>query len=108
MAKYSDDLGPLAAALANDGRRSIVDRLRAGPATTSELAALLAVGLPAVTKQLGVLSGAGLVQSSKQGRVVTHRLDPAPLAEYATWLASRRSFWSNQLDALTAHLRAQA
>jgi DNA-binding transcriptional ArsR family regulator len=104
MVKYSDGLDELAAALAHPGRRHIVDRLRAGPATTSELAALLDVGLPAVTKHLGLLAGAGLIRSAKSGRVVTHRLSPERLHEYSTWLATRESFWHHQIDALTTHL----
>ena len=105
MAKYSVGLDAVAGALASAGRRQIVDRLRAGPATSSELAALLDVGLPAVTKHLAALGQARLVRSAKTGRTVTHRLDPAPLRDYTTWLATRESFWHGQLDTLSAHLK---
>ena len=105
MVKYWDGLDAVATALANGGRRRIVDRLRAGPATTSELAAMLQIGLPAATKQLAALAEARLVQSTKTGRTVTHRLDPAPLMDFSTWLATRESFWQHQLDALSAHLQ---
>lgn len=104
VAKYWDDLDELAVALAAPGRRQIVDRLRAGPAPTSELAELLGIGLPAVTKHLALLRRAGLMRSSKSGRVVTHRLDPEPLLKYSTWLSTRESFWHGQIDALNAHL----
>jgi DNA-binding transcriptional ArsR family regulator len=106
MAKYSDGLDELASALAHSGRRHIVDRLRAGPATTSELAGLLEVGLPAVTKHLGLLADAGLTRSTKSGRIVTHRLAPERLADYSTWLATRESFWHHQLDELTNYLES--
>lgn len=104
MVKYADGLDELATALAHPGRRHIVDRLRAGPATTSELAGLLEIGLPAVTKQLALLADAGLTRSAKSGRIVTHRLAPERLVEYSTWLATRESFWHRQLDALTSYL----
>lgn len=104
MVKYADGLDTVAAALAHPGRRHIVDRLRAGPASTSELAGLLAIGLPAVTKHLGLLTSAGLVDSVKSGRVVTHHLEPGRLQDYATWLGTRRSFWHGQLDTLTTFL----
>ena len=107
MVKYVDGLDPLAIALANPGRRHIVDRLRAGPATTTELAVLLDIGLPAVTKQVRLLQDASLLDSTKRGRVVTHRLDSTPLDTYASWLATRRSFWHGQLDALDAAVAAR-
>lgn len=104
MAKYWDGLDSVAAALAHPGRRQIVDRLRAGPATSSDLAGLLGVGLPAVVKHLAMLAGAGIIRSAKSGRVVTHDLDDHRLQEYATWLRTRQSFWQHQLDALSDHL----
>lgn len=104
MAKYMDGLDAVASALAHSGRRHIVDRLRSGPATTSELADLLAIGLPAVSKHLGLLAGAGLTKAVKSGRTVTHQLDPERLLDYSTWLATRRSFWHHQLNELTNYL----
>ena len=100
MVKHRDGLDDVASALANAGRRRIVERLDAGSATTTELATLLAIGLPAVSKHLDVLAGCGVVRRCKVGRVVTHSLDPAPLVEYSTWLTTRRSFWAGQLYAL--------
>lgn len=104
MVKYWDGLDGVAAALAHPGRRQVVDRLRAGPATSSDLAGLLGVGLPAIAKHLALLGGAGVIHSAKSGRVVTHVLDDRRLQEYATWLRARESFWRHQLDALTDHL----
>jgi DNA-binding transcriptional ArsR family regulator len=104
MVKYADGLDGIATALAHPGRRQIVDRLRAGPASSSELAQLLGIGLPALTKHLTLLASAGVVRSAKTGRVVTHELDDERLRAYAIWLGTRESFWRNQLDALTDHL----
>jgi DNA-binding transcriptional ArsR family regulator len=106
MAKYLDGLDGVATALAHPGRRQVVDRLRAGPASSSELARLLGIGLPAVTKHLALLAGAGVIHSAKSGRVVTHVLDNDRLHVYATWLATRDSFWQHQLDALADHLES--
>lgn len=77
MVKYLDGFDDVATALAHPGRRLIVDRLRGRPATTTELARLLDIGLPAVTKQLTLLTGAAVVRSTKTGRVVTHEIQPA-------------------------------
>ena len=104
MVKYSDGLDDIAQALACRGRRQIVARLNGATATSSELADLLGIGLPAVQKHLSVLHDADLITSIKRGRTVTHSLKPASLASYADWLRTRQSFWNNQLDALTEHL----
>jgi DNA-binding transcriptional ArsR family regulator len=102
MVKYHDGLDGVANAMAHAGRRHIVDRLNAGPATTSELATLLDSGLPATMKQLTVLIDAGVVRRTKTGRTVRHELEAAPLIDYSTWLGARRSFWHGQLAALEA------
>ena len=100
MVKYSDGLDGVATALANRGRRQVVSRLQRGAATSSQLAAELGIGLPALHKHLTVLAGAELNDSRKTGRVVTHRLRREPLRRYDDWLAARSGFWTEQLDAL--------
>ena len=47
-----------------------------GPASVSELAAPLAMSLPAVVQHIDVLQKSGLVSSEKVGRVRTCRLEP--------------------------------
>ena len=100
MAKYHDGLDAVASALANRGRRHLIGRLQRGPATSSQLAAELGIGLPALHKHLTVLATAELIDSRKAGRVVTHRLRREPLRRYDDWLAARAGFWTEQLDAL--------
>lgn len=103
--RLSDDgLDAVATALAHAGRRHVVTRLASGPATSSELAEEIGVALPTLQRHLGVLDRAGLLDSRKAGRVVTHRLRPQPLRELDTWLTTRTSFWTHQLDALDQSL----
>ena len=87
-------------ALADPTRRKVVERLAAGPAATSELAEPFAMALPSFTQHLGVLERAGLVTSSKQGRVRTYELVPAGLDVADGWLAEQRSLWERRLDQL--------
>lgn len=97
------DLGRILAALAEPTRRSVVERVAMGPATVSELHAAFRMALPSFLQHLDVLADAGLVSSSKSGRVRTVRLAPEALAEVETWLNQQRDHWSrklNQLDAL--------
>ena len=90
----------VAAALANRGRRAIVTRLATVESTSSELAELLDVGLPAVLKQAAILRDAGVIDSTKSGRTVTHALRRDGLDPLTSWIATRTSFWNSHFDAL--------
>ena len=92
------------AALADPARRSMVERLVAGPASVSELAKPLPMSLPAVLLHLKVLEDSGLVTSQKTGRVRTCRIDPKMLAQAEHWVAERRQMWERNLDRLGAFL----
>lgn len=87
-------------ALADPTRRKVVERLVAGPAATTELAEPFAMALPSFTQHLGVLERAGLVTSSKRGRVRTYELVPAGLDVADHWLAEQRGVWERRLDQL--------
>jgi DNA-binding transcriptional ArsR family regulator len=92
-------------ALADPARRAMVERLSRGPATVSELAAPLAMSLPAVVQHLAVLQAGGLVASEKVGRVRTCRMEPAAMSLAEQWINRRRTDWENRLDRLGEHLR---
>jgi DNA-binding transcriptional ArsR family regulator len=94
-------------ALADPARRVMVERLARGPASVSELAAPLAMSLPAVLQHLQVLEASGLVRSAKTGRVRTCRIQPAALRTAETWIARRRAGWERRLDRLGEYLAAQ-
>jgi DNA-binding transcriptional ArsR family regulator len=92
------------AALADPARRSMVERLVAGPASVSELARPLPMSLPAVMLHLKVLEESGLVTSQKLGRVRTCRIDPEKLSLAEQWVSQRRQMWERSLDRLGAYL----
>ena len=87
-------------ALADPSRRSIVARLSLGSASVSELAAPLAISLPAVVQHLDVLQKSGLVSSEKVGRVRTCRLEAEPMGSVERWIAQHRTEWESRLDRL--------
>jgi DNA-binding transcriptional ArsR family regulator len=87
-------------ALADPTRRQVIERLVAGSASTTELAEPFAMALPSFTQHLGVLEQAGLVTSTKIGRVRTYRLAPAALEAADGWLAEQRRQWEQRLDQL--------
>jgi DNA-binding transcriptional ArsR family regulator/uncharacterized protein YndB with AHSA1/START domain len=100
----SQDLDLLFGALADATRRGIVERLAAGEATVSELAAPFAISLPAISRHLKVLERASLITRSQEGRWRRARLSPAPLASAATWLERHERLWAERLGRLDDHL----
>jgi DNA-binding transcriptional ArsR family regulator len=85
-------------ALADPTRRAVVERLGSGPAATSELARPFAMALPSFIQHLDVLERAGLVSSTKAGRVRTYQLTPEPLQAAESWMAGQRRLWERRLD----------
>ncbi len=92
------------AALADPTRRAIVSRLSSGAVATSELARPFAMSLPAVMKHLDVLSDAGLVTRTKQGRTMSCALAAGPMEEAMEWLRRYERFWTASLDRLAEFL----
>ncbi len=106
MVKYDPaELDQTFAALADPTRRAILARLASGEASVGELAAPFEMSLPAVSKHLRVLTRAGLLAQTKDGRVRRCRLLPAPLREAQDWIDHYRRFWEQQFDALESYLR---
>ena len=87
-------------ALSDPARRTMLSRLSRGPASVSELAAPLAMSLPAVLQHLKALEESGLVSTEKKGRVRTARLEGNTLGLAEQWLTDRRSEWEAQADRL--------
>src|SRR5216110_1237565 len=87
-------------ALADEGRRTLLRTLVKGPATAGELAALLPIARPGVSRHLRVLREAGLVDVEQQAQRRIYRLRPEPLAELDSWLERYRVIWEQRLGAL--------
>jgi DNA-binding transcriptional ArsR family regulator len=87
-------------ALSDESRRTVLDALRGGPATVSELAALLPIARPGVSRHLRVLREAGLVDVRQEAQWRIYQLRPGPLAELDDWLDGYRALWEQRLDAL--------
>ena len=87
-------------ALADESRRTMVERLSRGPVTVGELAALLPIARPGVSRHLRVLREAGLVDVRQEAQRRIYSLRPQPLAEIDEWLGQYRALWEQRLDAL--------
>src|SRR5271169_6746740 len=98
------DLDRVFQALADPGRRRMVERLSLGPASVSELGKPLAMSLAAVVQHVQVLEASGLVRSQKVGRTRTCRINGAALSSAEHWISERRSLWERRLDRLGDYL----
>lgn len=87
-------------ALSDESRRTILGALRDRPATVSELADLLPISRPGVSRHLRVLREAGLVEVKQEAQWRIYRLRPEPMAELDEWLDDYRTLWRQRLDAL--------
>ncbi|HEX5521881.1 MAG TPA: metalloregulator ArsR/SmtB family transcription factor [Pedococcus sp.] len=87
-------------AISDESRRIVLDALSDGPATVGELAALLPIARPGVSRHLRVLREAGLVEVRQQAQFRVYSLRPEPLAEVDEWLGHYRSRWMQRMDAL--------
>jgi DNA-binding transcriptional ArsR family regulator len=100
-----DRLSATFAALADPTRRAIMARLADGEATVNELAEPFAISLPAVSRHLKVLEGAGLIVRGRTAQYRPCRLEPRPLGEASGWLENYRLLWEGSFDRLEGHLR---
>src|SRR5271165_6663217 len=98
------DLDRVFHALADPGRRQMVERLTLGPASVSELGKPLAMSLAAVVQHVQVLEASGLVRSQKVGRTRTCQINPGALQSAEQWISERRSLWERRLDRLGDYL----
>lgn len=87
-------------ALADESRRTVIETLAKGPATAGDLAALLPIARPGVSRHLRVLREAGLVDVRQDAQRRVYTLRPDPLAEVDAWLEQYRVLWEQRLDAL--------
>jgi DNA-binding transcriptional ArsR family regulator len=110
MAKYSrmqqvTSIDATFRALGDPTRRRVIERLRTGPASMTELSRPFDIALPSLAKHLGILERSGLVRSTKLGRVRTYRLVPDRLRSAEHWLSRQRTLWERRLDQLDTHLK---
>src|SRR5258708_14692500 len=87
----------LLAVLAEPNRRRLLELLRRGERTVTELAAEFSVTRPAISQHLGVLAAACLVEVRQDGRFRRYRLNPDGMAALRSILDA---FSTSQLQQL--------
>ena len=88
------------AALSDATRRGVLEQLGRADASITELAEKFDMTLTGMKKHVGVLERAGLVSTTKVGRVRTCQLGPRRLEEETAWLERYRQRWDDRFDEL--------
>ena len=104
MLNHVADLDSVFHALADPGRRLMLERLGQGPASVSELGKSLPISLAAVVQHVQVLEASGLVRTQKLGRTRMCSLNLVPLRSAERWISERRAFVERRLDRLGQYL----
>jgi DNA-binding transcriptional ArsR family regulator len=99
------DAAPLFAALGDETRLALLQRLSNGPASISTLAGhLRAMTRQGVTKHLHVLAAAGVIDGRREGREHIWALSPGRLADARRWLDQIGRSWDAALANLKKHV----
>ena len=96
------------AALSDATRRGVLEQLGRADASITNLAEKFDMTLTGMKKHIGVLEQAGLVTTTKVGRVRTCKLGPRVLEEEAAWIERYRQLWEtrfNELDKVVEELK---
>ncbi len=97
-------------AVAEAGRRELLDAIGAEEVTVGELVDRLGLSQPQVSKHLGVLRAVGLVLVRKEGRHRRYRVNGPALKPIHDWVRSFERTWNTRLDRLDdllAELKSQ-
>jgi len=102
--KFASDL--LFRTLGDPTRRALYERLARGePLTVRALTERSGVSQPAVSRHLGMLRRAGLVEGRPAGRETHYRARPDGLKPLLGWMRLYADFWEERFDALEDTLK---
>lgn len=95
----ADDLDPVWKALSDPTRRTILDLLRPGARTTTEIVdAFPDMTRHAVMKHIDVLRDVGLINTREEGRRRINSLNVVPIRQiYERWVGPFAELWSSTL-----------
>ena len=89
------------AALSDQTRREILEKLRGGPRAVGEIAAGMTISRPAVSQHLKLLKESGLVAETRQGTRHYFAIAPEGIGELRAYLDE---LWSDALAAFARHV----
>jgi DNA-binding transcriptional ArsR family regulator len=106
-ARKKPDVDILFSALADPARRRTIELLGQSPKRAGELADLLDLPAPAMSRHLKALKASGLVAETHpefDARVRVYALNASRLTELKDWLSKAEQGWTTQLAAFARHV----
>jgi DNA-binding transcriptional ArsR family regulator len=100
-----DRLSAIFGALADPTRRAMLERLRTGVCSVTELAEPFRMAQPTISRHLKVLERAGLVVRGRNAQWRPRALKAAPLREANVYLERFRALWDDRLDRMELYLK---
>lgn len=94
--------------IADPTRRRILDVVRNGERSVTEIVDAVGMHQPGVSRHLKVLRDAGLVEVRRDAQRRLYRLRAEPLRELDEWLEPYRAELAGRLDSLERHLERTA
>ena len=94
-------------AVAEPRRREILDYLAPAERSVGEIAIVLGVSQPSISKHLQVLRDVGLVHVRREGRNVLYRTNADGLRPLHEWTGTFQRYWGRQLRRIQAHAEAK-
>jgi DNA-binding transcriptional ArsR family regulator len=106
----ADEMDAVWKALSDPTRRSILDLLRQGPRTTTEIVtAFPQLSRFGVMKHIDVLRAANLIQTREAGRQRVNSLNAAPIRQiYERWVSPYEDLWADNLLRLKEDVEKEA
>ncbi len=93
------------AALADPMRLALVEALRDGEQPVNKLVERVRIQQSGVSRHLGILYRAGLVEIRPEGQQRFYSLRAEPFTELDEWVARIRAHWEARLDRFDAELQ---
>lgn len=91
--------------LADPTRRRLIDALRSGERSVSDLVNVVDIGQPGVSRQLQILEDADFVVVRPEGRRRMYSLRPERFRELSEFVTAYRAIWEGRLDRLEATIK---
>ncbi|MFX3635239.1 MAG: ArsR/SmtB family transcription factor [Candidatus Pristimantibacillus sp.] len=84
--------------IAEPNRFNIVELLKQGPRSVSEIVKALNLGQPQVSRHLRILSETGLVRARTKAQQRIYSLEAQPFQDLDAWFDSFSLLWEERLD----------
>lgn len=104
IAMNTQTIQPKLFAIAEPNRFNILQILKEGPSSVSEIVEKLGISQPHVSRHLRILADLGIVRVQKKAQLRIYSLEAQPFQEINAWLQSFAQVWDDRMDNLEAYL----